>query len=60
MGFPSVSDIADKVAGVLGTGPASPGAASAAPMKKVDATYINAGDIDDAQANKPGATALNH
>ncbi len=60
MGFPSVTDLADKVAGVLGSGPASPGAAAAAPMQNVDATFVNAGDIDDAQANKPGATALNH
>jgi hypothetical protein len=61
MGFPSsVTDLADKVSGVLGQGPAAPGAAASAAMKKVDATYKVAGDIDDAGTNKPGATALNH
>ena len=61
MGFPSsVTDLADKVSGVLGKGPDAPGSAAAAPMQKVDAIYTFAGDIDDAGSNKPGATALNH
>ncbi len=60
MGFPSVTDLADKVAGVLGTGPATPGQGASAPMQNVDATYINAGDIDDNPEAQPGSTALNH
>lgn len=60
MGFPSVTDLADKVAGVLGAGPAAPGQGASAPMKKVHATYINAGDIDEAPEAQPGSTALNH
>ena len=59
MGFPSVSDLADKAASVLGTGPAAPGAAAAAPMVVAPATYKEMGDLSDVKGNKPGSAALN-
>ncbi len=59
MGFPSVSDLADKAASILGTGPAAPGAAAAPPMVVAPATYKEMGDLSDVKGNKPGSAALN-
>jgi len=52
-----VSGLADKASSLLG-GSSTPPPAPA--MKQVDAKFIKSGAIDDASANTPGATALEH